>query len=178
MCGLRGLLQMRDAVFRHHEGAAGVDAHHQVEALHVGCLRVGQADGAGIVDADIDAAEFGDGLVDCRDHLRLVPDIAEHGQRLAAGGADLIGGGIDRALELRMRLGGFRGDRDVGAIARGPQRDRKPDAAAAAGDEQRLAFERCHWRTPVRSSIPVARQFSAPSPTKGREHTFVRGKLF
>jgi len=35
----------------------------------------------------------------------------------------------------------FRGDRDVGAVARGAQRDRKPDAAAAAGYEQRLAPE-------------------------------------
>jgi len=59
-----GLLQMRDAVFRHHEGAAGIDTHHQVEPLHVGSLRIGQADGAGIVDADVDAAELGDRLVD------------------------------------------------------------------------------------------------------------------
>jgi hypothetical protein len=40
-----------------------------------------------------------------------------------------------------MRLRGFRGNRDVGAVARGAQRDRKPDAAAAAGYEQRLAPE-------------------------------------
>ena len=138
------LLQMRDAVFRHHEGAAGVDAHHQVEPLHVGRLRIGQADGAGVVDADIDAAEFGDGLVDRVDHLGLVADIAEDRQRLAAGGADLVGGGVDGALQFRMRLRGLGGDRDIGAVARGAQRDRKPDAAAAAGYEQRLALERCH----------------------------------
>ncbi len=142
------LLQMRDAVFRHHEGAAGIDAHHQVEPLHVGGLRIGQADGAGIVDADIDAAEFGDGLVDRRHHLRLVADIAQDRQRLAAGGADLLGGGVDGALELRMRLGGLGGDRDIGAVPRGAQRDREPDAAAAAGHEQRLALEGCHGGPP------------------------------
>jgi hypothetical protein len=41
-----------------------------------------------------------------------------------------------------MRLGGFRSDGNIGAVARGAQRDREPNAAAAAGDEQRLAFER------------------------------------
>ena len=51
---------------------------------------VGQADGAGVVDADIDAAEFGDGLLDRRDHLRLVADVAQHRQRLAAGGANFL----------------------------------------------------------------------------------------
>ena len=55
---------------------------HQVEALHVGHLRIGQADGAGVVDADVDAAEFGDGLIDRRHHLCLVADVAEHGNAL------------------------------------------------------------------------------------------------
>ena len=108
-------------------------------------LRIGQADGAGVVDADIDAAEFGDGLLDRRDHLRLVADVAQHRQRLAAGGADFLRRGVDGALELRMRLRGLGRDRDIGAVTRGAQRDRQPDAAAGAGDEQRLAFERCHW---------------------------------
>jgi hypothetical protein len=133
---------MRDAIFRYHEGSAGVDAHHQVEALHVGHRRVGQADGAGVVDADVDAAEFGNGLIDRRHHLGLLADIAQDRQRLAAGGADLVCGGVDGALEFWMRLGGFRGNGDIGAVARGAQRDRQPNAAAAAGDEQRLAFER------------------------------------
>ena len=144
-----GLLQMRDAVFRHHEGAAGVDTHHQVEPLHVGCLRIGQADGAGVVDADIDAAEFGDGFIDRRDHLGFLADVAEDRQRLAAGGADLVGGGVDGALEFRVRLGGLRCDRDIGAVARRAQRDREPDAAAGAGHEQRLALERCHLSLPA-----------------------------
>jgi hypothetical protein len=40
-----------------------------------------------------------------------------------------------------MRLRGLRGDRDIGAVVCGAQRDRKPNAAACAGDKQRLAFE-------------------------------------
>ena len=43
-----------------------------------------------------------------------------------------------------MRLGGLGCDRDIGPVTRGAQRDRQPDAAAAAGDEHRLALEGCH----------------------------------
>ena len=112
---VRGLLQMRHAIFRHHEGAAGIDTHHQVEPLHVGCLRIGQADSAGIVDGDIDAAEFGDGLVDRCDHLGF-SRMSQITAMPAAGGADLVGGGVDRTLEFRMRLRRLRRDRDVGAV--------------------------------------------------------------
>ena len=113
------LLQMRDAIFRHHEGAAGIDAHHQVEPLHVGSLRIGQADGAGVVDTDIDAAEFDDGLLDRRDHLRLVADVAQHRQRLAAGSANFLRRGVNGAFEFWMRLSGLRRNRDIGAVTRG-----------------------------------------------------------
>jgi hypothetical protein len=118
--------------------------HHQIEPLHVGPLRVGQADGAGIVDADVDAAEFGDRLVDRRHYLGLFADVAQDRQRLAAGAADFVGGGVDSALEFRVRLGGLGGNRDIGAVPRGAQRNREPDSAAAAGYEQCLAFEVCH----------------------------------
>ena len=148
-----GFLQVRNTIFRHHEGAARVDAHHQIEALHVGHLRVGQADGAGVVDANIDAAEFGDGLVDGGDHLGLFADIAKDRQGLAASGADLFGSGVDGALEFRMRLRGLCGDRDVGAVPRRAQRDRKSNAPTAAGYEQRLAFEGRHEaKSPLISS--------------------------
>ena len=40
-----------------------------------------------------------------------------------------------------MRLVGLGGDGDVGAVARRAKRDRKPDAARGAGDEERLAGE-------------------------------------
>ena len=51
-------------------------------------------------------------------------------QRLAAGGLDLLGGRVDGAGQLLMRLGGLGGDGDVGAVARGVQRDGEADAAA------------------------------------------------
>jgi len=35
-----------------------------------------------------------------------------------------------------MRRFGFRGNRNIGALAGGAERDRKPDAARCAGDEQ------------------------------------------
>jgi hypothetical protein len=40
-----------------------------------------------------------------------------------------------------MRALGLGGDRDIGAVAGGAQRDRKPDAARRAGDEQRFVLE-------------------------------------
>ena len=52
-------------------------------------------------------------------------------QRLAAGVLDLLGGGVDGARQSRMRLGGLGGDRDIGAVAGGAQRDGQADAAAA-----------------------------------------------
>jgi len=62
----------------------------------------------------------------------------------APDGANLVSGGVDRALEFRVRLRGLRRNRDIGAVARGAQRDGEPDAAAGAGYEQRFAFEGCH----------------------------------
>jgi hypothetical protein len=42
---------------------------------------------------------------------------------------------VDRAGQLRVRLGGLGGDHDVGAVSCAAQRDRLPDAPARAGDE-------------------------------------------
>ena len=49
--------EMRQARLRAQERAAHVDAEHQVEALHRRRQRAGQADGARVVDQDVDAAE-------------------------------------------------------------------------------------------------------------------------
>ena len=92
--------------------------------------------------AIIDAAEVDRGLRECILHQGFVADIDHQGQCLAAGALDLLGRGIDRALELRMRRRGFCGNGDIGAVARGAQRNRKPDAARGAGDEQGLAGKR------------------------------------
>ena len=108
------------------------------------CVAGRERDGAGVVDADVDAAERLHRLVDGRLHLLLEADVAHERQRLAAGRLDLLGRRVDGAFELGVRLGRLGGDGDVGAVARRPQRDGEADAAAGAGDEQRLALERCH----------------------------------
>lgn len=62
----------------------------------------------------------------------VVAHIAHDRQRLTAGLADPLGGGVDGALELGMGRIGLRQQRDVRAVARGAKRDREADAAAAA----------------------------------------------
>ena len=97
--------------------------------------------GARVVDHDIEPAEGRDGLLDRVFHLRLVAHIDHQGQRVAAGFGDLVGGGEDGARQLRMRLVGLGGNGDVGAVARGAERNCKPDAARCAGDEERVVFK-------------------------------------
>ena len=54
---------------------------------------------------------------------------------------------------------GLGGDRDVGAVARRAQGDRQADAAAGAGDEQRLALEPRHrWAYPALAVVPEVSQ--------------------
>ena len=74
---------------------------HQVEAAHVGVGDRRALDRAGIVDHDIDAAEGRDRLLDRGLHLRLVAHVDHQRQGLAAGLGDLLGGGEDRARQLR-----------------------------------------------------------------------------
>jgi hypothetical protein len=62
---------------------------HQVVALHRRLERAGEADGAGVVDQDVDAAEGLDGLRDRGEHLVLLADVDHQRERLAAGGLDL-----------------------------------------------------------------------------------------
>ena len=139
---VRGLLEVRDARLRHQERAARVDLVHQVEPLHVGGERAGQLDGAGVIDADVDAAEPLERLLHRLCDLRLLADVAQHRQRLASRRFDLVRRRVDRARQLRMRLRGLRRDRHVRAVLRSAQRDRQPDPARPARDENRLAFQR------------------------------------
>ena len=149
----RRLQQVRDAGLRAGEGGAGVDRPHEVEALQRRLEGAGQADGAGVVDQHVDAAEGGDGLLDGALDLRLVADVGGDRQGAAARALDLLGRGVDGARELRVRLGGLGGDHDVGAVRRGPEADRQADAAARAGDEQGLAFEIRHARLPLAPQV-------------------------
>ena len=72
---IRGTREMRDRVFRHHEGPARIDLMHQVEALHLGRLARRQADRARIVDDDVEASEGRDRLVERGLDGLLVTDV-------------------------------------------------------------------------------------------------------
>jgi len=144
MCGLLGFLQVRDAVLGADKGTAHVDVHHQVVALHRCGLRVGEADGAGVVDQDVNAAEFSDTFFDGRNDLFLFPDIDRQRQRLAASRTDLLRGGINGPWQARIGFGRLRRDDHVRAIARRAQGDGFANAAARAGDEQGLALQCIH----------------------------------
>ena len=92
-----GLFEMRDGVLRHHERAARVDLMHQVEALHVGLRRRREADGAGVVDDDVDAAEGLDRPLDGLLDDLLVAHVDDERQRLAAGLFDFLRRRVDGA---------------------------------------------------------------------------------
>ncbi|MNQ75474.1 hypothetical protein D3C85_902740 [compost metagenome] len=121
----------------HHR--AGVDLVHQVEAFGLQVLDAGEADGAGIVDQGVDAAEVRGGLGHGFTHRVLVAHVQLQGQGLAASGFDFLRHAEDGAGELGMGLGALGGDDDIGAIGCGVQGDLAADAAAGAGDEQGFA---------------------------------------
>jgi len=129
-------------MLRHHEAAAGVDPHHQVVAAHVGRLDRGELDGAGIVDDDVEAAERLHSLVEGRLDRVLVANVAGDRKRLAAGLGDFRRCGVDCAFKLGMRCHRLGGDGDIGAVGGRLERDRQPNAARSAGDEQGLALQR------------------------------------
>ena len=153
-CGLRPalalLISSRQAGLRAAVGAAHVDAEHQVEALHRRGRRRRQADGAGVVDQDVDAAEARHRLLHRGGHAGLVADVALQRQRLAAGGLDL-GRGAEWIVPGSLGLGSvvLASDHDVGAVARGALGDGQADAAAGAGDEEGLALQVSSVRSPV-----------------------------
>src|SRR5207248_8084817 len=119
--------------------AALVDLVHQVVSLPLGGQRPGQLDRRRIVHADVDTPECLDGLLDCSKDACFVADVDDERQRLAARRFELLRGGEDGSGQVLVRLRGLRGDRDVGAVACGAQRNREADATARAGDEQGLA---------------------------------------
>jgi hypothetical protein len=61
---VRGLQQVRHARLGAGEGAARVDLVHEVVALHRRLEGAGEADGARVVDENVDAAERRDRLLD------------------------------------------------------------------------------------------------------------------
>ena len=122
------------------KGAAGIDAHDEIVAPHRRRRRIGQAERAGVVDQDVDAAEGlrrpGHGVAEAG----VVAHVDRQGERPAAGLFHVLGRGIDRARQFRMRLGRLGGDHDVGAVLRRADADGMADPAGRAGDEQGLTL--------------------------------------
>jgi hypothetical protein len=126
---------------RAQERAARVDLVHQVVALHRRLERAGERDGAGVVHEDVDATEGLDGLGDGGVDRRVLADVHGDRERLAARLLHVLGCRVDRARQLRVRLGRLGDDHDVRAVLGGAEADGVSDAAARAGDEERLAFQ-------------------------------------
>ncbi len=84
MWGLCGLPECRDAGLRDEEGAACIDRLHEVVGLHGQRFRTAQIDRRGVVHAQVDTTELGDGPFDGAEHLILEPDIADDGKGLPA----------------------------------------------------------------------------------------------
>ena len=124
-----------------HEGAARIDLVHKIEPFHGGLQRPAQADGAGIVDQDVNAPESDRSLVHSGLHGVCVPNVDRQRQRLTAGLLDLLGGCKDGTRQLGMRLPGFGHDHDMGAVTGRPQGDGLANSPAAAGYEQGFFFE-------------------------------------
>ena len=109
--------------------AARVDAVHEVEALHGRGFGIGKADGAGVVDQDIDAAKHLHGFGHRGQHRVLVPDVHLQCQRPAACCLDFRCCAVDGAGQLGVGLGGLGGDHDVGTVRRRAFGNCQPDAA-------------------------------------------------
>ncbi len=89
-------------------------------------------DRAGVVHADVDAAESLHCGVDRALHVLFIAHIAHHRHRFAADGLDIGHRGVHRARQPRVRLGGLGQQDDVGALLGRAQRYGQPDAPAAA----------------------------------------------
>ncbi len=129
-------------------GSARINLVHEIEALHRRADRAREEDRARVVHQNVDTAECGDRLLDGDADLVFVTDVDRERQRSSAGGFDLLGGGVDRSRQFRIRLGRFRRDCDIRTVARGTQTDRLTDAAARAGDKECFAAQSCHCVCP------------------------------
>jgi hypothetical protein len=117
--------------------------------------RVGR-DRAGVVDHNVDATEVLDRGVDGALYVLFLAHVTHHRDALAARGFDVGDGGVDGAGQLGVRLGRLGQQHDVGAVFGGPQRDRQPDAATTARDDERAVGERGHG-PPWTCELPATR---------------------
>ena len=139
-----GLGEIGHSQLRRHVGAARVDLVHQVETLHVELLAAAERYGAGVVDDNVNSAEFFGGLRQGCRHLGLVAHVHRQRQGFAAGGLDFRGRSEDRAGQLGIRLRRLGGDGDIRAVARRSQGYGEANATRRAGDEKGLARKISH----------------------------------
>ncbi len=90
----------------------------------------------GVVDEDVDAAEFGHRRVDQSPAELLLPDVAGHPHRAASRLFDEFGGPL-AVLVLLVEIG----QDDVGTLPREGDRDRPSDTGVTTGDQGAAAFE-------------------------------------
>jgi hypothetical protein len=114
---------------------------HQVETLHRDFFGAQQRDRAGVVDNDIDAAECCSTLLHGCCNRVVFTNVADDWQSLAACCLDLLGRRVNRSGQLWMRLVSLRRDDDIGAVCGRSLRNRKPDAATAARNEECLPLQ-------------------------------------
>src|SRR5690606_18298471 len=139
--GIQRLAKVWQGRLGEHEGPSRIDVLHEV-VFGGGQFRgTSETDGARIVDDRVDAAELLDGLGDRSGNVVVVADITDNGVRLPARRANLIGRGMDGALELGVGLVRFGEERDVGAVASCAERDGETNASAAARHEYRFSGE-------------------------------------
>ena len=77
--------QVRNGVLAGHERSASIEVVHQIVLLHGQIFRSGDADGAGIVDEDVQTAEFCGSRLNGLCDVLLAEDVALNGQCFAAG---------------------------------------------------------------------------------------------
>ena len=142
--GVVRLAQVRQACLGGGEGPAHVDLEHQVEALDLEVAHGGEVDGAGVVHHDVHAAEVVGRLGHGAIHGVRVAHVTDDRERPASRRLDLRGGGVNRALELRMGLVGLRQDRHVRALPGQLGGDREADPPAAPRHEDGTSLDRAH----------------------------------
>src|SRR5215469_3770160 len=142
------LAHLGDRVLHPEKRAARVDVHDLVPGLGVVEVLDRAAADPGIVDQDVELAEFLDRGLDDIPPVGFVGDVEMLEARRAVG-RDNLG---DDLLALVVELVG---DRDLGAFARENARGARPHARRGAGDQRNLAFE-AHGSPPLIAAVLAA----------------------
>src|SRR5260370_25628070 len=127
---------MWDARLRARKGRVYVDGVHEIVALLRRRERAGEADGACVVDEDVDAAKRCHGLRHGRGDPSLVADVDGAWKRLATGSLDFLGARVDGAGERRVWLPRFRDHNGITPHLRAAERHRLSHAPTCATDQK------------------------------------------